>query len=103
MRHLEAFHLPSLQFWLASKIVRAVLAFHERVPNELACDEAAKSNGARNSFAVSSVWISFRLSALVICVSSDVSVRLAHLRPHLHWQSVMDQQLSGCEVERVHR
>ena len=29
--------------------------------------------------------------------------RLAHLRTHLHWQFVMDQQLSGCEVERVHR
>ena len=27
MRHLEAFQLPSLQFWLISKIVRAVLVF----------------------------------------------------------------------------
>ena len=29
--------------------------------------------------------------------------RLAHLRPHLHLQFVMDQQLSGCQVEHVHR
>ena len=31
MGHLEASPLPSLQFWLVLKIVRAVLAFHQRV------------------------------------------------------------------------
>ena len=31
MRHLVASQLPSLHFWLVSKIVRAVLAFHQSV------------------------------------------------------------------------
>ena len=31
LRHLEASQLLSLQFWLVPKIVRAVLAFHQRV------------------------------------------------------------------------
>ena len=31
MRHLVASQLPSLQFWLVSKIVRAVLTFHQKV------------------------------------------------------------------------
>ena len=30
-RHLEALQLPSLQFWLASKSVRAVLVFRQKV------------------------------------------------------------------------
>ena len=30
-RHLEAFQLSSLQFWLASKSVRAVLVFRQKV------------------------------------------------------------------------
>ena len=40
MRHLVACQLPSLQFWLVSKIFRVVSAFHRRVPipDELPCD-----------------------------------------------------------------
>ena len=32
MRHLVTSRLPSLQFWLASKIVRVVSAFRQKVP-----------------------------------------------------------------------
>ena len=32
MRHLVTSRLPSLQFWLDSKTVRVVLAFHRQVP-----------------------------------------------------------------------
>ena len=47
----------------------------------------------------------FRASKSPIASLSSLFVLVpdAHLRPHLHLQFVMDQQLSGCEVEHVHR
>ena len=50
----------------------------------------------------------FQIPSLRFCLASlFVSAltfrRLAHLHPRLHRQFVMDQQLSGCGVERVHR
>ena len=39
--------------------------------SELACDETVIGNDARNSFAVSSVWNSFRFSVFFVCV--DIS------------------------------
>ena len=69
--------------------------------NELAHDEAATSNSACNSFAVSSE--SHFTSLRVLLVSALTFRRLVLLRPRLHRQFVMSQQLSDCEVKRVHQ
>ena len=71
MRYLVASRPLSLQFRPVSKIVRTVLAFRKSVSLS-SHDRSVKSNSARNSFAVWSIWITFRFSVLVICVGSDI-------------------------------
>ena len=85
--------------------------------HELTCDEAVMGNDASNYFAVSST---FRLSALVICVSSDISLSRSSYRQVVmglvicvssdislsrssYRQVVMGQQLSEYQVKHVHR
>ena len=93
MRHHEASQFPSLQFWFASKIVRVVLAFHQRV--------------AMNSRVMTQLLVTMPVNLLLLRPSeipfaSQSSLfslaptfrRLAHLRPHLHWHFVTSQQLS---------
>ena len=56
VRHLEASQLPSLQFWPGVEDRSGCSCVSSEGLNELACDESALGNGARNSFAVSSIW-----------------------------------------------
>ena len=93
MRHLVASQLTSLQFWLASKIVRAVLAFHQRLSMN-----SRVTN--RLQITVPVTLLLFRPSGSPLAFRSSLIVltptfrRLAHLRPHLHWHFVMSRQLS---------
>ena len=92
-RHLVTSRLPSLQFWLVLKIVRAVLALHQRV--------SVNSRGAnQQQVTVPVTLLLFRPSQSPFTSLSSFSVlapschRLAHPRPPLLWQFVMDRQLS---------
>ena len=93
MRQLEAPHLPSLQFWLVSRTVRAVLAFHQKV--------------FVNSRATNQLQVTVPVTLLLFRPSESPSASpslsslimlsltfhcLALPRPRLHWQFVMDQQ-----------
>ena len=103
VRHLEAFQFPSLQFWLASKSVRAVLVFREKVSMNSYVRKHLQA-----TVPVSLLQFRPSESSFASLPSLFVSVltfrRLAHLHPRLHHrQFVMDQQLSGCGVERVHQ
>ena len=91
MRHVATSRLPSLQFWLVSKIVRVVPAFHRKVP--------------MNSRVTDQLWVIlpvtlllFRLSEALFAFLFSLFVlaltfrRPTRLRPHLHRQSVTDRQ-----------
>ena len=82
MKHLEAFQLPSLQFWLVSQIVQAVLEFGQRV--------SMNSRVANRSQATVPVTLLlFRPSESAFAFLSSLIMlaptfrRLAHLRPQL--------------------
>ena len=72
-RHLVTSRLPSLQFWLVFEDRSSCSCISSAGTSELAWYESATGNGARNSFAVSSVPKSFRFSVIVIYVGSELS------------------------------
>ena len=93
MRHLEAFQLPSLQFWLASKSVRAVLVFRQMI--------------SMNSHVTNRLQVTMPVTLLLFrpsessfvslpspCVSALTFRRLAHLHPRPQRQFV----ISNCRV-----
>ena len=99
-RHLEAFQLPSLQSWLASKSVRAVLAFRQKVSMNSHVTKQLQATVPVTLLQFRPSESSFA-SLHSLFVSALTCRRLSHPHPCLHRQFVMDQQLSGCGVERV--
>ena len=93
MGHLVASQFLFLQFWLVSKIVRAVLVSHQRVSMNWRVTNRLQVTLPVTLLLLRPSESPFALLSSLIMLAPTFR-RLAHLRPHLRWPFVMSQQLS---------